>query len=66
MDNNTNNIINDNKSEIEVLKEEIAKLRQAKIIENSELKLELTKYKVKIKAMTKEIEKLKKENIDEK
>ncbi len=52
MDNDTNNIINECKSEIEALKVEIAKLRQSKIIESSELKLELTKYKVKIKAMT--------------
>jgi len=62
-DNNTNNIINENKIEIEALKAEIAKLRQSKIIESSELKLELTKYKVKLKAMTNEIEKLKQEKI---
>ena len=61
VDNNTNNIINENKIEIEALKAEIAKLRQSKIIESSELKLELTKYKVKLKAMTNEIEKLKQE-----
>ena len=61
MDNNINNIINENKIEIEALKAEIAKLRQSKIIESSELKLELTKYKVKLKAMTNEIEKLKQE-----
>ena len=43
----------------ETLKAEIAKLRQSKIIESSQLKLEVTKYKVKIKSMTSEIEKLK-------
>ena len=64
VDNNTSNISTENKSEIEALKAEIGKLRQAKIIETSQLKLESTKYKVKIKSMTNEIEKLKKEKDD--
>ena len=61
VDNNTSNISPENKSEIEALKAEIAKLRQSKIIESSQLKLEVTKYKVKIKALTNEIEILKQE-----
>ena len=64
VDNNTSNISTENKSEIEALKAELSKLRQAKIIESSQLKLEVTKYKVKIKSMTNEIEQLKKEKDD--
>ena len=61
VDNNTSNISTENKSEIESLKAEINKLKQAKIIESSQLKLEITKYKVKIKSLTNEIEKIKQE-----
>lgn len=59
VDNNTNNIFNENKSEIEALKAEIAKLRHSEIIESSQMKLEVMKYKIKLKAMINEIEKLK-------
>ena len=65
VDNNTSNIFTEKNREIEALKAEIAKLRQAKIIESSQLKLEVTKYKVKIKSMTYEIEKLKQEKKEE-
>ena len=47
MDNNNSNISTDNKREIEALKVEIGKLREAKILESSQLKLEVNKYKVK-------------------
>ena len=64
--NNKNNETNssENKNEIETLKEEIKKLKQSKIIEASQLKLEATKYKVEIKRLTNQIENLKKEKLE--
>ena len=63
--NNASSISPESKSEIEALKTEINKLKQSKIIETSQLKLEMTKYKVKLKSLTNEIEKLKQEKNDQ-
>ena len=60
-ENKPENKSEDNNKEIEALKEEVSKLKQAKIIETSQLKLEMTKYKVEIKRLTNQIEKLKEE-----
>ena len=61
--NNDENNINEDKlkeyeKQIESLKEELNKMRQSKIIETNQLKLELTKNKVEMKRLTNQIKKL--------
>ena len=62
------NIIDINKEEeykkqIETLNEDINKMRQSKIIEVNQLKLELTKSKVEVKRLENKIKKLESENV---
>jgi len=60
--NSITNNNNDSSNEVVALKEEISKLRNSKIIETSQLKLEATKYKVELKRLSIQVEKLKEEN----
>ena len=51
------------KKQIETLNEDINKMRQSKIIEVNQLKLELTKSKVEVKRLENKIKKLESENV---
>ena len=59
---NNSSTNNSNSNEVDTLKEELSKLRNSKIIETSQLKLEATKYKVELKRLSIQMEKLKEEN----
>jgi len=54
------------KKQIETLNEDINKMRQSKIIEVNQLKLELTKSKVEVKRLENKIKKLESENVSKK
>ena len=59
--NNNNDKLQEYEKKIESLKEDLNKMRQSKIIETNQLKLEITKSKVEIKRLTNQIKKLESE-----
>ena len=57
-DTNNENKLKEYEKQIETLKEDLNKMRQSKILETNQLKLELTKNKVEMKRLTNQIKKL--------
>jgi len=65
-DNDNDDKLKEYEKQIETLKEDLNKMRQSKIIETNQLKLEITKNKVEMKRLTNQIKKLETEKNESK